>query len=145
MRFWLVPFARLGLQGDSIILGFHTPQAALQCAMDAQTSLLVAEWPAALLEHPLCAPQYVTSNCAVRATQRSAQRPLSRMSRRAVRRGLSCARRHPRAQVELPPYPPLWKGHSAGPFDRCSSGDRYAPDNLQTKSSMQQPVGRWVS
>jgi hypothetical protein len=45
-------------QGDSIIVGFHTPLDALEAALAAQEALLQAAWPEALLAHPLCAPQY---------------------------------------------------------------------------------------
>jgi hypothetical protein len=45
-------------QGDSIIIGFHTPLDALKAALLAQQALLQASWPEALLAHPLCAPQY---------------------------------------------------------------------------------------
>ncbi len=45
-------------QGDSIIMGFHTPLDALRAALAAQEGLLQAAWPEALLAHPLCAPLY---------------------------------------------------------------------------------------
>jgi hypothetical protein len=44
-------------QGDSIILGFHTPLDAIRAALQAQQALLAAKWPEELLEHPLCKPQ----------------------------------------------------------------------------------------
>ncbi len=48
-------------QGDSIVLGFHDANSAALAAGEAQASLLDAQWPAALLEDPLCAPLYVSS------------------------------------------------------------------------------------
>jgi hypothetical protein len=63
----------LSFQGDSIIVGFHTPLDALQAAMAAQEGLLAADWPIDLLGHPLCVPQFAapasTSASAGQASQ----------------------------------------------------------------------------
>jgi hypothetical protein len=45
-------------EGDSIILGFHSPLVALRASLEAQEALLIANWPEQLLDHPLCKPQY---------------------------------------------------------------------------------------
>jgi hypothetical protein len=41
-----------------MIVAFHNPLDALSAAMEAQQALLAADWPADLLAHPLCIPQY---------------------------------------------------------------------------------------
>ncbi len=71
-------------QGDSIILGFHDAMTALKCTMEAQAALVLADWPEALLEHPLCAPQYATGAGKVRERPRPAvPRDVAKARRRA--------------------------------------------------------------
>ncbi|GLI61280.1 hypothetical protein VaNZ11_003629 [Volvox africanus] len=45
-------------EGDSFILAFHRPDAALSFAVEAQQELLEQDWPAELLANEMCTPVY---------------------------------------------------------------------------------------
>eukprot|EP00798_Chlamydomonas_sp_ICE-L_P011265 gene11265-18891_t len=49
-------------EGDSFILAFHTAQDAVMFSAESQEALMLAPWPQALLQHPLCAPVYVKAS-----------------------------------------------------------------------------------
>ncbi|CAG9462765.1 unnamed protein product [Pedinophyceae sp. YPF-701] len=50
----------LWTEGDSFTMAFKTPADAVLFSMEVQRALLVAEWPAHLLEHYLCSEVYQT-------------------------------------------------------------------------------------
>ena len=43
--------------GDAFMIAFSEPEAGVECALRIQETLSRAEWPAALLEVPICRPQ----------------------------------------------------------------------------------------
>jgi len=49
-----------GTEGDAFVLAFHTAADALLFATQAQLELLLADWPAQLLELEVCRPVYVS-------------------------------------------------------------------------------------